>query len=108
MIATSTSGLNRQKEIYTNGFAGIPPLVPVDPNMLEEKAAAKMSARARGYIIGGAGVESTLRSNRSAFDQYKIIPRMLRNVSERDTSVELLGQKYASPFLLAPIGVLEL
>jgi lactate 2-monooxygenase len=33
---------------------------------------------------------------------------MLRNVSERDTSVELLGQKYASPFLLAPIGVLEL
>jgi lactate 2-monooxygenase len=108
MIATSTSGLNRQKEIYTNGFAGIPPLVPIDPNVLEEKAAAKMSARARGYIIGGAGVESTLRSNRSAFDQYKIIPRMLRNVSERDTSVELFGQKYSSPFLLAPIGVLEL
>jgi lactate 2-monooxygenase len=108
MIATSTSGLNRQKEIYTNGFAGIAPLVPIDPSLLEEQAARKMSARAKGYIIGGAGIESTIRNNRSAFDQYKIVPRMLRNVSERDTSIELFGQKLASPFLLAPIGVLEM
>ena len=108
MIATSTSGLNRQKEIYTNGFAGIAPLVPIDPSLLEEQAARKMSAQAKGYIIGGAGIESTIRNNRSAFDQYKIVPRMLRNVSERDTSIELFGQKLASPFLLAPIGVLEM
>ncbi len=33
---------------------------------------------------------------------------MLRDVSERDTSVELFGQRLHSPFLLAPIGVLEL
>jgi lactate 2-monooxygenase len=32
----------------------------------------------------------------------------LCNVSERDTSIELFGQKLASPFLLAPIGVLEM
>jgi lactate 2-monooxygenase len=108
MIATSTSGLNRQKEIYANGFAGIAPLVPIDPSLLEEQAARKMSAQAKGYIIGGAGIESTIRNNRSAFDQYKIVPRMLRNVSERDTSIELFGQKLASPFLLAPIGVLEM
>lgn len=108
MIATSTPGLNRQKEIYSNGFAGIPPLVPVEAQALEQKAAGHMSARARGYIIGGAGVESTIRNNRSAFDEYKIVPRMLRNVSERDTSIELFGQKLPSPFLLAPIGVLEL
>jgi lactate 2-monooxygenase len=108
MIANSTSGLNRQKEIYTDGFAGIAPLVPIDPQVLEEKAAAKMSARARGYIIGGAGVGSTMHNNRSAFEQYKIVPRMLRNVSERDTHIELFGEKYPSPFLLAPIGVLEM
>ena len=108
MIATSTSGLNRQKEIYTNGFAGITPLVPIDPSLLEDQAARKMSAQAKGYIIGGAGIESTIRNNRSAFDQYKIVPRMLCNVSERDTSIELFGQKLASPFLLAPIGVLEM
>lgn len=108
MIATSTSGINRQKEIYTDGFAGIVPLVPIDPSLLEEQAARKMSAQAKGYIIGGAGIESTIRNNRSTFDQYKIVPRMLCNVSERDTSIELFGQKLASPFLLAPIGVLEM
>lgn len=108
MIATSTSGLNRQKEIYTNGFAGIAPLVPIDPSLLEEQAAKKMSTQAKGYIIGGAGIESTIRNNRSAFDQYKIVPRMLCNVSERDTSITLFGKKLASPFLLAPIGVLEM
>lgn len=108
MIATSTSGLNRQKEIYTNGFAGIAPLVPIDPSLLEQQAAKKMSTQAKGYIIGGAGIESTIRNNRSAFDQYKIVPRMLCNVSERDTSITLFGKKLASPFLLAPIGVLEM
>jgi lactate 2-monooxygenase len=33
---------------------------------------------------------------------------MLRNVSERDTSIELFGQKYPTPFLLSPIGVLDM
>jgi len=33
---------------------------------------------------------------------------MLRDVSVRDTSIELFGQKLTSPILLAPIGVLEL
>lgn len=108
MIATSTSGLNRQKEIYTKGFAGIAPLVPIDPSLLEEQAGRKMSAQAKGYIIGGAGIESTVRNNRASFDQFKIVPRMLRNVSERDTSIELFGKKLASPFLLSPIGVLEM
>lgn len=33
---------------------------------------------------------------------------MLRNVSERDTSIELFGQRLPAPLLLAPIGVLQL
>ncbi len=108
MLASSTSGANRQKEIYTNGFAGIKPIVPIDPQKLEEAAAAKMSPEAKGYILGGAGSESTIRNNRAAFEKYKIVPRMLRNVSERDTSIELFGQKLSSPFLLSPVGVLEM
>ncbi len=108
MIASSTSGANRQREIYTNGFAGRLPIVPIDPIKLEEAAAAKMSTQAKAYIIGGAGLESTIRANRASFEKYKIIPRMLRNVSERDTSIQLLGQKYPSPFFLSPIGVLEM
>jgi lactate 2-monooxygenase len=108
MIASSTSGANRQREIYTNGFAGRLPIVPIDPIKLEEAAAAKMSTQAKAYIVGGAGLESTIRANRASFEKYKIVPRMLRNVSERDTSIQLLGQKYPSPFFLSPIGVLEM
>ena len=67
-----------------------------------------MSSEAFAYIAGGAGNESTIRSNRDAFEKYKIMPRMLRNVSERDTSIELFGQQLPSPFLLAPVGVLEM
>ncbi len=39
---------------------------------------------------------------------WRIVPRMLRDVGERDTSVELFGRRFPNPFLLAPIGVLEL
>lgn len=67
-----------------------------------------MSPRAFAYIAGGAGVESTMRSNRDDIERIKIVPRMLRNVEERDTSIDLFGKKLSSPFLLAPLGVLEL
>lgn len=100
--------LDRQKEIYLNGFAGISPAVPVSFSLLEEVAKKNMSPQAHAYIAGGAGNESTLRDNRIAFEKYKIVPRVLRNVSVRDTSVELFGQKLSSPLLLCPIGVLEM
>jgi len=50
---------------------------------------------------GGAGSESTLRENRRVFEKYKIIPRMLRDVSARDISIELFGQKLHLLFCFA-------
>jgi len=100
--------LDRQKEIYLNGFAGVQPSVPVSTYTLEDAAKKIMSPQAYAYIAGGAGNESTLRDNRAAFEKYKIVPRMLRDVSARDISIELFGQKLPSPLLLAPIGVLEM
>src|SRR2546423_1446425 len=49
-----------------------------------------------------------MRANRTAFERRRIVPRMLRDVSSRDTSIELFGRKLPFPFLLAPVGVLEL
>jgi lactate 2-monooxygenase len=49
-----------------------------------------------------------MRSNRDAFDRWQIVPRMLRDVGRRDTSVRLFGRELPSPFLTAPIGVLEM
>lgn len=97
-----------QKEIYLNGFAGSLPKTAIDFLTLEEKARRAMSRKAFAYIAGGAGVETTMRANREAFDRYKIIPRMLRDVSDRDTSVTLFGQQLSAPFLLSPVGVLEM
>jgi isopentenyl diphosphate isomerase/L-lactate dehydrogenase-like FMN-dependent dehydrogenase len=67
-----------------------------------------MSRRAYAYTAGGAGLESTIAANRAAFERWRIVPRMLHDVTERDTSVELFSRTLDSPFLLAPIGVLEL
>jgi lactate 2-monooxygenase len=102
------SALDWQKKIYLSGFSGKLPLVKIDPVHLEEAAKAAMSPQAYAYIAGGAGVESTMRSNRNAFEAFKIAPRMLKNVGERDISINLFGKKIPSPFLLSPIGVLEM
>ena len=102
------SAVDHQKEIYLRGFAGTVPRVPVDWRQLEEKARTTMSHDACAYIMGGAGLESTMTSNRSDFEKIKIIPRMLRDTSKRDTSVEIFGQRFPSPLLLSPVGVLEM
>ena len=67
-----------------------------------------MSPEAWAYTAGGAGTGATMLANRNAFDRWKIVPRMLRDVSKRDLSVELFGTRLPAPLLLAPIGVLEL
>ena len=67
-----------------------------------------MRPEAFAYVAAGAGNERTVAANRAAFDRWRIVPRMLRDVERRDTSVELFGQRLPSPFLLAPVGVLEL
>ena len=54
-----------------------------------------MSPKAFAYVATGAGHEETLRENRAAFGRWRIVPRMLRDVSERDTSVELFGRRHA-------------
>lgn len=97
-----------QKEIYLNGFSGKKLSVKASFEKLEQKAKKKISKEAFAYIAGGAGSESTMHANRRAFEQWQIVPRMLQNVSERDTSIELFGQKLPSPILIDPVGVLEM
>ena len=98
----------RQTAIYVNGFAGKRSKIPVDAANLEEKAITCMSKKAAAYIAGGAGLQSSVTNNRSSFEKYNIVPRMLRNVSVRDTSIELFGKKLPSPLILSPVGVLEM
>src|SRR5262249_9193565 len=46
----------------------------------------------------------TLRANREGFLKFQLRPRRLVDVSKVDMSTEILGVKYASPIVLAPIG----
>ena len=59
----------------------------VAPEALERAAIARMGRDGAAYIVGGAGMERTIAANRAAFDRHRILPL---------------------PFLLAPIGVLEM
>jgi isopentenyl diphosphate isomerase/L-lactate dehydrogenase-like FMN-dependent dehydrogenase len=74
---------------------------------LVAKARANLNQNAWDYIVGGTETETTLRRNRMALDEIAFRPRVLRNVSQVDTSVDLFGRKLRLPVVLAPVGALE-
>jgi L-lactate dehydrogenase (cytochrome) len=93
------------REIYARGLGGETPAIPVAVAELEERAMAAMDPKAANYVGAGAGSEETIRANREAFRRRRIVPRMLRDVSQRDLSTTVLGTAMPAPLLLAPIGV---
>jgi L-lactate dehydrogenase (cytochrome) len=64
-----------------------------------------MDPNAAAYVFAGAGTEDTMDANRAAFARHRLVPRMLRDVAERDLTTNLLGTEMPAPLLLAPIGV---
>ncbi|MFG1822815.1 lactate 2-monooxygenase [Microbispora bryophytorum] len=97
-----------QYEIYLNGMTGTVPRLPADLTRLEEMAERRLGPGPVGYVAGSAGSGRTERANREALDRWRIVPRMLRDVRERDLSVTLLGRALPAPLALAPIGVLSI
>ncbi len=93
------------REIYLRGLGGETPSIPVAVTELERRAIAAMDRRAANYVCAGAGAEETMRANVEAFRRRRIVPRMLRDVAERDLSATLLGTSMKAPLMLAPIGV---
>ena len=59
------------------------------------------------YVIGAAETEATHKRNRLALDTMALRPRVLRDISNRDTSGSVLGHKLKMPVILAPIGSLQ-
>lgn len=57
------------------------------------------------FIDGGSDDELCLQRNRDAFQQYRLVPRYLRDVSRRDQGVTLLGRRYDSPIGISPTGL---
>ncbi|MDX6583255.1 MAG: lactate 2-monooxygenase [Solirubrobacterales bacterium] len=95
-----------QAEIFLGGIGGDKPEHPVSIAELERVVEETLEdPKATSYVFGGAGREDTMRSNLEAFRRWRIVPRMLRDVSERDLRVTVLGTEMPAPLLLAPIGV---
>lgn len=71
-----------------------------------EPAAQKLLPRPIfGYVAGAAETNASLGDNRRVFDEIQFLPRMLVNVSGRSLDCEVMGQRYALPFGIAPMGV---
>ena len=104
-MAELTTGPNRQNAIYAAGAAGTKPSFPVSIEQLQRRAKEVLPVEAYDYIAGSAGSEDSYRENLDAFRRWRIVPRFLRDVSERDLSVQVLGQQFCVPFMFAPIGV---
>ncbi|KIY52489.1 oxidoreductase [Fistulina hepatica ATCC 64428] len=83
------------------------PLGTVDFKEIEEMARQKLKDYPGGflYTFGSAGTSSTRHANRMALDNYKIIPRMLVDSTNRSLEVTLFGIKYPAPVLVGPVGV---
>jgi 4-hydroxymandelate oxidase len=57
-----------------------------------------------GYMASGIDDEVTLRANREDFLKLQLRPRRLVDVSKVDMSVDILGTRYPSPIIVAPVG----
>ncbi|MDQ7041864.1 MAG: lactate 2-monooxygenase [Rhodothermus sp.] len=101
----ASPGMQRQLQIYLNGLAGEKPPFPIAMDALETRAREVLRPEAAAYLFGGAGGEETIQANREAFHRWRLVPRMLRGVGQRELGVELLGRRLPAPVLLAPIGV---
>jgi len=57
-----------------------------------------------GYMASGIDDEVTLRANREDFLKFQLRPRRLVDVSKVDMSADILGTRYPTPIVVAPVG----
>lgn len=80
------------------------PVKPINLFEYETLATQYLSLMALDYYASGAWDEITLQDNRAAFERFKLRPRMLVDVSQRDLSTTILGQSLQLPVLIAPMA----
>ncbi|XP_044750644.1 hydroxyacid oxidase 1 [Coccinella septempunctata] len=71
----------------------------------EKYAYTVLPKNALDYYRSGAGAQTTLADNKSAFSRYKLRPRILRDVSKRDLSTTVLGGQVSMPIGIAPTAM---
>ncbi|MFB6125892.1 MAG: lactate 2-monooxygenase [Halolamina sp.] len=98
-------GVKHIREVYRRGmFEDETPEFPVNFEEMREEAFERMSWKAKAYVHGGAGSEETFERNKD-FSRWRIVPRMLRGVADRDLSVDVFGDRHDYPLMITPLGV---
>jgi 4-hydroxymandelate oxidase len=80
----------------------------INLNDIERKAAEQISHNAHEYYVGGGADEITIAENKRAFQEIALLPRVLRDVSQRSLTASLLGQTFAMPIGIAPTAMQRL
>src|ERR1700744_5439870 len=92
-------------EIYLGGMGGARPAFTTDLIALEAAAREVLAPEPFWYVAGAATSGSTAVANRAAFDDWRIVPRMLTGSTVRDLSTTVLGTRLSAPVITSPIGV---
>jgi L-lactate dehydrogenase (cytochrome) len=71
---------------------------------LRGAARRRLPRAAFDYLDGGAEDEITLGRNRTAFDEWELVPQVLRDVGSVDLRTDVLGIPCALPIVLGPTG----
>jgi L-lactate dehydrogenase (cytochrome) len=80
-------------------------LAPATVLDYRELARRRLPRQLFDYVDGGAYEEKTMRANVADLERVLLRQRVLRDVSERDPSVEVLGQRLDLPVILGPVGL---
>lgn len=70
-----------------------------------ELARRRLPRQIFDYADGGAYEEGTLRANESDLAKVLLRQRVMKDVSERNQEIELLGEKLSMPVILGPVGL---
>ena len=80
-------------------------VIPVTPDDYRRLAERRLPRFLFDYIDGGANAEITLAANTAGFRDIALPQRVMRDVSNIDTSTVLSGEQAAMPVILAPVGM---
>ena len=79
-----------------------------DSNDVKWLSQKKLPKLIYDFIEGATGREVAVKQNLKSFDEIKLLPRSLRDVSKRSLTTEFLGQKFDQPFGISPMGMCNL
>lgn len=84
-----------------------PSFIPADIERLEDyerHASSGLPAHVWHHIQDGVDAGSTIGNDRLSFDRFRLLPRVLGDLRDGNTEIELFGRRHAVPVLLAPVA----